>query len=538
MARSLDAKPQNSSQATAEKSIKVNGVVGTNNLHHNSSNGARKSPATLGKPATNSTADPVEGKSKMVKLKIPKGRRKDVSRLLQMKPRPKKLNTANELAQNGKAAVTKSKVIERDQAARSDRDLQGERSKNNNDSGRQHNGNRNISAQDRQESSKPNEKRRRAEDDSKAAEPPSKRQKPPGSLDLSHKPRTPIPPAFKSPSLSQHGSAQKATAATPKREIKSAAMRRLESEDGEVQTPHRHAKASTPGAPNSVERVNREGRSVSNTSSITSSVSSKSDDVNAWRAESKKFMDLGRTLKHDADAFFKAKDMDAKTFALGEKRAIATAVETILSYMVAFTAADEGSRIARKPCDQSAWRSLIPYLNHVKSVTLGHTNLHGFCLQLEAVCRNNIQSLDLERLEKEALPTNPVEEAKPPTPGGDVDGVPHDASAKAAQHRKDYIEFKAKLVENARLAQQLWVEGAFELSVEDLQRSFPLTWKNNARAPVVRSKERLMIGKFAGDYYLPLSSVSSGIEAARAGWSLLDEWCKKENVDWEGKLGL
>jgi len=32
--------------------------------------------------------------------------------------------------------------------------------------------------------------------------------------------------------------------------------------------------------------------------------------------------------------------------------------------------------------------------------------------------------------------------------------------------------------------------------------------------------------------------MTTGIEAVRAGWNLLGEWCRKEKVQWEGKMGF
>ena len=523
---------QHMNHSVGDNLAKVNGITDAVTQFEDVGSGARKSPAILPKAASSSRVDEVETRSKLVKLKIPKARRKNVSRILQMKPSPKKMDAVSGPDRKETAATSESNLSKKDNVSNLDSDRQKERTKTNEESGKFQNGRKAILQSERQEHKKPNEKRRRVEDNPKTVEPPSKRQKPPTGLDLHQKSCTPVPPAFKSPALSQHGSAQKPQVSTPKRDIKSAAMRRMESGEGEAKTPQGLGRVETPVAPNSAEKANREGRSASNTSSITSSISGAIESASAWKAEQNRFLKLGRTLKHDADAIFRVPGMAF------DKHAIAMAVETILSYMIAFTASDESSRMGGRDRDTGGWPSLLGYIKYVKAATLHHVHMHGLCLQLEGVVRNEILFMDMKRLDTENPPVGPAEEIKPPTPGTEHDGAPHEGAAKAIRHRKDYIEFKTKLIENARLAQAVWTEGAFELSVEDLQRSFPDTWTNNARAPVVRSKEKLMLGKYGGEYYLPLSSVSTGLEAARAGWSLLGEWCKKENVEWEGMLGL
>ncbi len=57
--------------------------------------------------------------------------------------------------------------------------------------------------------------------------------------------------------------------------------------------------------------------------------------------------------------------------------------------------------------------------------------------------------------------------------------------------------------------------------------------------PVV-GRVKLEPGAYSGEFYLPLSGggVSSAVEAVRVGWAVLGEWCDREGVTWEGRLGL
>lgn len=467
---------------------------------------SRKEPvATSASNAASTSIEEPKKKSKIVVLKIPKARRKDASRLLQMPPartQPKHLNTeerARSLSEKRNTATPspdiRRKVLEGPSA-------EGPQGKG---------------------------KRTRPEEDQVSRAPPSKRPKHPSNLDLAKKPRTPIPPAFKSPSISNHGSAQKM------QDNKSNPSRRLDIGDADVKTPQGSTRAGTPLAPNSIERASRDGRSTSNTS-MSSSLSGKSEEFNAWRAEQIRYLKLGRTLKHEADALFvQCEEKDQPQI---EKKSIAVGVETVLCFMLAYTMADEmnGSRSGRN-INVQTWDTIFPYLHKVKRKTVGHTLLHGLLLQLEAVCRNSILVSEIERVAQYEVANLSAAEPDKPTPETGTNGTLNGTGTKPP-NQLESMKFKGKISENSRLSQQLWTEGAFELSIEDLQQSFPVSWKSKARAPLARAKEKLVLGVLNGDFYLPMSSVTTGIEAVRAGWSLLGEWCRKEDVDWVGKLGL
>ena len=553
---SYDTKQRTSTSNTAERANKSIGNAGANSSQRSDSN-ARKEPAT---PLT--AAPNADKESKILRLKIPKSRRNDFRRILHMKPRPKKADLGSIARREDREESFKDKLLEKDRMSTSDKDR--DRHRQDRDSVKDIGEMRKDHAEDpakqlsrekdiTTDRTKPVEKRRRSDDDGEAVEPANKRQKsPPVALDLTQKPRTPIPPPFKSPALSQHGSAQKSHVSTPMRDIKGVAMRRIESGEGDARTPQ--GRVGTPTAPGSAEKVGRNGRSASNTSSATtSSLPGKAEEALAWRAENKKYSELGRTLKHDADAFFNPKDNHAKVEPEDEKRGVAIAIETVLSYMLAFTASDEGSRAARKPRDITAWQSLLPYLQFIKPRIRRFSILYGLCLQLEAICRETIHTFNLERLDRDPLPTAAADGTRVPTPGTDVDTAASEAAAKATQYR-NYMDFKTQAIDNSRKAQKLWAEGTFKLSVATLQQSFPATWEAKAKVPLAwtpeavtettteatteRPAERLVPGKWAGEFYLPLSCSSLAIEGVRAGWSLLGEWCEREGVKWEGKLRL
>ena len=519
-----DAKRDRSESSAAKPS----GMTKVNGSGNPAGEYSRKEPAATGNANMSTRQERVGQKNRLLRLKIPKSKRTDVQRLLKMRPRPKK--TQNDPGDKGVGIG----------ALPSD--------------------SRETVTANKPEPPRSSEKRKREVDEKANHESSNKRLKTPNHLDLNQKPRTPIPPPFKSPALSHQGSSQKTQSnqnLTPRRDIKTAAMLRINSEEGEARTPSGMAKIGTPGAAsNGTERGagnTRDARSTSNVSSSTN-ISTTADALyRAWKNENGRLLDLGRTLKHDADVYYKSTDPVVKADRKKEYHAIATSVETVLTYMLGFTALDESDRIAKRVHPEtSTWKSLLPYIGHVKNVTLGHTNLHGLVLQLEAICRAYIGTLDLERLVTEPIPFS-VPANKPedvPTPAAEKDKDAVDATTTASEGpttdpveaaiqkaRQAFVDLRNSVISNSREASKLWLEGTFELPVEDLQRSFSKTWKASARAPE-KGREKLAVGVYKGEYYLPLGSTSSPVEGVRAGYGVLGEWCTRENVDWKGKLGL
>ncbi len=529
-----ESKPRSRTPEVGNKSVKINGLAGASSFFEGLKTGNYTSSVV---PPTSAPKieKPELQKKKLVRLKIPKSLRKTVGRILQMKPQPKKIKDIDPRQEKGVEDARRKdreessdKRVEKDrERVRIDRDRATDRDHKANNKG-----------EDKvhlRGSTKPAEKRPRASDDDHPREPPPKRQKPPNGLDLSQKPRTPIPPPFKSPALSQQGSAQKSQISTPKREGKSAAMRRIESGDGDVRTPQGAIRAGTPTAPGSAEKT-KPSSSIS--SSGSTSNPGRNEEITALRAEHKKFLALGRELKYAADKLLKSKEKDAVVDEASAKQGTAIAFECVLCYMLAFTLADHACHLARQSSDAVSWRSLLPYWNFVETKCQPYPHFHGICLQLGAICRDVIHSHDLDRLNSDALPTAAAEEARPPTPGTEGDTGASEVASKAAAYRKEYMDFKTKLVENARVAQQLWIEGTHKLPIDGLKTAFPQTWAKSAKGPMARAREKIFPGKYDGDFYLPLGCMTTGIEAVRAGWNLLGEWCRKEKVQWEGKMGF
>ena len=486
--------------------------------------------STLSSSASISTTPKSERKRLVVRLKISKPIRKNIIRILQMQPRPSqrlghgafksdKKDGANELSRRATSQESEQQTPKSDQTkAVSASTVNGKKPK---------------VLEDSSNALRSGEKRKRQNDQDSTTNPSSKRQKHPGGLDLSQKPHTPIRPPMRSPLVSQNSSAHKSQLSTPKRETKGTAMHRIGSSEGDVKTPLGSVRDGTPTANSTADRMNRDGRSTSNTSGDL--LGFKTEEIAAWKLERKKFELLGRTLKHESKAaLLNDSKSDFRTDTPSLRHGAAIAVETILAFFLTFTIGDEINRLNRLPNDSHAWRTLVPFVRYVEMVTSIYRPLFGLTQQLEAVCRDTISLFDAERLERDAAVGGLVDE-QPPATANSSENHPSPSGLEKAK-----ADPAVELAENLRQAQLKWQLGHTECSVREIQRSFPETWNKSAELPGPgKGKEKLSPKNYGnGTYYLPLGPSTSTIEGVRVGWQMLGEWCKKNEVKWEGKLGL
>ncbi|KAL8804200.1 MAG: hypothetical protein Q9200_005924 [Gallowayella weberi] len=450
----------------------------------------------------------VEKKRILLVLKIPKSLRKNCQRILQLQPRPKRAPTQTQVS--GSSSLQDRS---RDRATSNGNERHQVQKPRTIGTAGSPGFNEAISkpkaVANGLSAPKTGEKRRQADGDKQSLQPPSKRPKPSG-IDLS-RPQTPVGSALRSPGILQSSGGHRSQLSTPKADRKGTAMDRIKSSEGDVKTPLGSMRSNTPGAPGSAERANnREVRSSSNvsTSSMATSVK-KDDDASIFKAEFTKYADMAKSLKRAADALAKLPDGQINPDSVARRQGLAKAIETALCFMLAFTLKDEAARIKRVPGDRAVWVSLLPYFKFLKSLTLGKESpqLQGLFYQLEAVCRDTIGRCDFEHVER-------------------------DVSTDEA--------FVKQMVENQRLAKQAWVDGTEVLTHDHLREMYPESWAQRSKGLVSGTERDKLIPNHYGDggFFLPLGSNSSAIEAVRAGWCFLGEWCKKEGVKWKGKMGL
>lgn len=322
----------------------------------------------------------------------------------------------------------------------------------------------------------------------------------------------PSTPAFHPPT---HDKA-KPISLTPVKDFKGIASRQSEHGDGDGKTPinltnKRHsADLGAKGSPSQPDNRPR------------------NSDRRAWRDEFQRFSGIGRELKHASERYTAMSEPSVAD----EKLSVVTAIEAILSFILAFVADDQCKALARQVGDSSSWVSILAYWRVVRKKSLSYPVLHGLSLILGAVSYDAIHALDLERL---AVSPLPGEHTPVPTPGSDSHPAPLDEHKRAWDK---FLELKNRLPESHRESQRLWLEGSRSLSEDVLSRDFPSTWSRRSQNYAERGRLPLRAGEYAGDYFLPLGGTTQPVEIVRFSWSLLHEWCSQEDVEWNERLVL
>ncbi|EEP78339.1 predicted protein [Uncinocarpus reesii 1704] len=323
----------------------------------------------------------------------------------------------------------------------------------------------------------------------------------------------------------------------PKVSPKGASMRRTESGDSEIGAPAR----------NSIN-TNEEKPVNGPSPALSTETQSAKLEWRAWRDEWKKYMDLGRELKYACNPQAeRGKSVDNK---LGTVMAI----ESVLCFALAFIADNKSNSIARQAVVSSNWCSLIPYWQAVTHRAAPYPHLHGLCSLLGAIIYEAIHVLDLDTLAAIALPgrpsTNSNEKDKVvATPGCDDPSSPPQTVTLTENSEviRSLIDLRKRLPESHREANRLWLEGSRLLPDVVLAREYKDTWLRRSRNFEGRGKQVLKVGKYAGDFFLPLAKsgamapgtgTTGVIEAIRFGCVFLEDWCNKEGVKWASKLKL
>lgn len=222
-----------------------------------------------------------------------------------------------------------------------------------------------------------------------AEEPSTKRPKLAGSADV-QRARTPLTPSARSPAPSM---AQK-TFSTPKKgdAMKSVAMRRVDSNDGQVLTPH-GGSVSTPA---STEKPR------------TSGGDSKYAELDALKAAHTKYTAIGTMLKRQGDLILKIKEKDPSPVSDEEKRLGAViAIESVIAYMVGFHSGDLSRQKERKVGHAEQWSQFLPFMVFATERAKGQGELFTLALLLNAVSRECLERIYMERLTAEPAGTIP-----------------------------------------------------------------------------------------------------------------------------------
>ncbi|KAK0254284.1 hypothetical protein LTS09_010710 [Friedmanniomyces endolithicus] len=277
-------------------------------------------------------------------------------------------------------------------------------------------------------------------------------------------------------------------------------MTRDISTDGNVHTPS-SGSSSTPVAING----------ITSQPNGPSTKAARTATQQAWEAEQLRLDTLGRELKHAATAHLaklKLVPSDPNTPNPDQKLAAVKSLESLLAYTLSFTSADEASLAADPPQSLSTryWRTLHAFFPYVKHNCEAHPLLQGLACHLAVVISAHI-----------------------------LDVVQQYPSGKQQTLQDLVAETHATLFKSAR-------EAEVKLDCDGLVEQFPRSWERRARvlpASVTGSSgEATAPGVFAGGYKLPLGVQSSPLQAARAGYAMLEEWMGREGVEYQLKLKL
>lgn len=218
----------------------------------------------------------------------------------------------------------------------------------------------------------------------------TKRPKVAGNADV-QRARTPLTPSAQSPGPSM---SQK-TFSTPKKgdAMKSVAMRKVDSNDGQVLTPH-GGSVSTPASSEKQRPSSGEGKYA---------------EIDALKAAHAKYTTIGTILKRQADYILKIKEKDPGPVSDEEKRLGAViAVEAVIAYMIGFDSMDKSRLKERKVGYAEQWSQFLPFMIFATERAKGQGELFTLALLLNAVSRECLERILMERLIAEPAGTVPV----------------------------------------------------------------------------------------------------------------------------------
>ena len=327
---------------------------------------------------------------------------------------------------------------------------------------------------------KSGEKRGRAQDDNSAQEPSTKRQK------------------------------------VPELEPRSTPMLRVVSGEGSVCTPQESTLFDTP---NGLKRDKSPQAALLH----PSKPEAKNYAPDDLRSEAKKYLALAKQLKYDSDAFFK--NPEGMTNEEREKGVI-IAIESVLCFMLAFRISDAD----REFIDRTGWNSILGLLAKAETESRSFDHLNGLGRQLEGIIRDILIHVDLKTLDSNPL-ADRFGKAKSADPNKTED------QNRASEYHRRFSEFY-QLTEQSRKA---WWYGLTSLGPAQMADRFPNTWAKRDQTKVPQGKgisQSVFPFQYKRPYWLPLSQMSTALEAINFGLDFLQEYCRAKGVDWKPKLVL
>ncbi|KAG9236142.1 hypothetical protein BJ875DRAFT_482566 [Amylocarpus encephaloides] len=235
----------------------------------------------------------------------------------------------------------------------------------------------------------PSKKRPLDASGSRSIEPPAKRrEKEKERVETPNASTIQLKPAFKSPAPS--GASEKTLLSTPKRPdaMKTVAMRKVDSSDGNARTPQ-GAAISTPA---SAERPR-----------INGEVRMSNPEVDRLAAEEKRLTILANKVKHKMDAIIKTKSANRNEPLTEHQKKLGMCVglEAITVYMTAFQASSRHQFIVKR-VSTTQWESIIGLWGFVDSQSKDFPALHSLSARLGAICREELRRVGVKSRDYQA----------------------------------------------------------------------------------------------------------------------------------------
>lgn len=228
------------------------------------------------------------------------------------------------------------------------------------------------------------------------------------------------------------------------------------------------------------------------------SQSTKTPMQDAWERKQKQLEALGRELKHSSTASLNKSQSEPSKSKTEQKLAAVKSVESLISYLLAFSCADQASLTAdpKQAPSVQTWRSLRGFYGFVKKNCEPFNHLTGLACWLGAVSFSHILNL-------------------------------------SSQHPSEGPS-RETILDLHGLMQRAASQGEANLDLDELMSVFPRTWKQRARGAVSTTLESPT--KLGGKFKIPIGVQTQPIQAARAGYAMLEEWIAEEKLDYSLRL--
>ena len=228
-----------------------------------------------------------------------------------------------------------------------------------------------------------------------------------------------------------------------------------------------------------------------------------------FRAEFNKVLQLAKDLKHNSDNHLKNYDQAAK---IDQQLGICIATESILVYMLAAVVRNEPRRRLGDPGLIDIWKGILEFLGAKTEQARPYKHIYGLLLQLEGVTRDYIHYHHLFSIQN---------------------SVGHSSDETIWDLIKESNDNETRAI-------TAWREGQLRLWVNEWQSFYPSTWNNARKAPSRgKAHDAVEIDAYGRNgFALPLTHMTSGLEAVNAGMAFLKEYCASHEVKWTPKLKI